>query len=112
MHRFPRSARLLTPASFKAVFADGRRFSFPGLTAVVRSNAEAHPRLGFAIAKKSLKRAVARNQVKRWARESFRLHAAGLSAVDVVVLARADAGKVPPERLRESFELLWSRLKA
>ena len=104
MHRFPRSARLLTPASFKAVFADGRRFSFP--------NAEAHPRLGLAIAKKSLKRAVARNQVKRWARESFRLHAADLSAVDVVVLARADAGKVPPERLRESFELLWSRLKA
>jgi ribonuclease P protein component len=50
--------------------------------------------------------------VKRWARESFRLHAADLSAVDVVVLARADAGKVPPERLRESFELLWSRLKA
>ncbi|WP_029889534.1 ribonuclease P protein component [Polycyclovorans algicola] len=112
MNRFPRSARLLTPASFKSVFADGRRFSFPGVTAVVRNNAETHPRLGLAIAKKSLKRAVDRNQVKRWARDSFRLHASGLTAVDVVVLARADVGKLPPERIRESFEQLWSRLKA
>lgn len=112
MHRFPRSARLLTPASFKTVFADGRRFSFPGVTAVVRSNTEAHPRLGLAIAKKSLKRAVARNQVKRWARDSFRLHAAELSAVDVVIMARPDAGRLPPERIRESFDQLWSRLKA
>ncbi len=112
MHRFPRSARLLNPASFKTVFSGGRRFSFPGVTAVVRSNDEAHPRLGLAIAKKALKRAVARNQIKRWARESFRRHAEGMSAVDVVILARPDVGTLPPERIRESFDQLWLRLKA
>jgi ribonuclease P protein component len=112
VQRFPRNARLLTPESFKSVFADGRRFSYPGVSAVVRDNAGDGPRLGLAIAKKVLKRAVARNRVKRWTRESFRRKAAGMAPVDVVIMVRPECTKLPPAQIRDSLDRLWARLQA
>ena len=69
-----------------------------------------HPRIGLAIAKKMLKRAVDRNTIKRTVRESFRLQQDTMGSMDIVVLARKEAQDVPPEELRKSLEKHWLRL--
>jgi ribonuclease P protein component len=48
-------------------------------------------RLGLAISKKRVRRAVDRNRLKRLARDVFRRHRAALAGLDVVVMARATA---------------------
>lgn len=50
------------------------------------------------VGKKHLKRAVDRNRFKRLARESFRHHQQLLEGLDIIVLARAGAGRVEDDR--------------
>lgn len=77
---FPRSARLLTPAAFTAVFEQrkARRGQFfhlhfgPAQHGKSTDSDGGVARLGIAVPKKLLKTAVHRNLVKRIARESFR----------------------------------------
>ena len=66
-------------------------------------------RLGLAIAKKRIRRASARNRIKRLVRESFRYHAAELCGLDVVVLARGD-GAASNRELLDSLATHWQRL--
>jgi len=60
--------------SYTFVFGNAKRFGNKSLTVLARQNDLGHPRLGLAISKKSAKRAVDRNRIKRVFRESFRLH--------------------------------------
>ncbi len=62
------------------------------------------PRLGLAISKKQVRRAVDRNRLKRLAREVFRIHRSQLACVDVVVMARQAAGVADNASLRRSLE--------
>jgi len=66
-------------------------------------------RLGLAVGKKRIRRAVARNRIKRLIRESFRHHAHLLPALDVVVLCRCDATP-SNESLRRSLQSHWQRI--
>jgi len=52
-------------------------------TVLYKDNGEQEARLGLAISKKLCKLAVGRNRLKRVARESFRLHRAELSGLDI-----------------------------
>lgn len=103
--------RLLTPAQFKAVF-DGAtcKASGPSLLMLARTNSCEHARLGLVIAKKSVRRAVDRNKVKRIARESFRAHRAQLGNLDIVVLARKGLGELDNAALHALYESMWRRL--
>lgn len=112
MARFPRRARLLEPQAFKAVFAEGKRISLSGLTAIILPNTLGHPRLGLAIAKKSVRKAVDRNRIKRCVRDSFRLQQAAIVPVDIVVLARPRLELTPNAALRMAMGTLWQRLAA
>jgi ribonuclease P protein component len=107
---FPPQCRLLTPAAYKTVFAQPVKSSDKYFTLLATRNQLDHPRLGLAIAKKVIKRAVDRNSIKRLARESFRLRQHTLTALDVVVLARRDALTASPEVLRKSLERHWLQL--
>ncbi|MGR9037646.1 MAG: ribonuclease P protein component, partial [Gammaproteobacteria bacterium] len=69
-----------------------------------------HPRLGLAIAKKNIKKAVRRNLIKRIVREAFRIRQHSLGSMDIVVLARKDAVDAPLELLRKSLDKHWLRL--
>lgn len=69
-----------------------------------------HPRLGLAIAKKNIKKAVHRNMIKRTVRENFRIKQQSLGGIDIVVLARKEAIDAPADLLRKSLEKHWLRL--
>ncbi|NHI02130.1 MULTISPECIES: ribonuclease P protein component [Oceanimonas] len=109
-HAFSRELRLLTPAQFKNVFDNPVRAASPHLTLLAKPNGLEHPRLGLAVPKKALKRAVWRNRVKRVARESFRLKQHKLPSVDIVVIAKKGIGDVPNDELFELMERLWRTL--
>ncbi len=77
---------------------------------LARDNGLPHARLGLAVGKKHVRKAVGRNRIKRLVRESFRIHAASLGGFDLVVLSRANT-TVMNAVLTRSLEGHWERLR-
>src|SRR5271165_814779 len=108
--RFEPSRRLHQPAEFREVRTRGRRLSDTLFSLSVLANHETHPRLGLAIATRTFGSAVARNRIKRIARESFRLNQHMLPAVDVMVSARDAARAATANDLRASLGEHWKSI--
>lgn len=106
---FPQQNRLKKPAEYKKVFANPVKSSDQYFTLLAIKNDCNHPRLGLAIAKKNIRKAVHRNVIKRTVRENFRMQQ-NLGNIDVVVLARREAVDAPLELLRKSLEKHWLKL--
>ncbi len=106
---FSPQRRLRTPADYKKVFAKPVKSSDTYFTLLAIPNDLDHPRLGLAIAKKSIRKAVHRNIIKRTVRENFRIQE-NLGSIDIVVLARREAIGVPLALLRKSLEKHWLKL--
>lgn len=108
---FPRGLRLVKPAEFKRIFraADCKSVD-DNLALLACNNDVAHPRLGLAITKRVVRKAVDRNRIKRLVRESFRRHQTELGGLDVVVLSRDGATKSSNEELVKSLDKHWQRL--
>jgi ribonuclease P protein component len=102
--------RLKKPAEYKKVFANPVKSSDTYFTLLATKNDFDHPRLGLAIAKKNIKKAVHRNMIKRTVRENFRIKQQNLGGIDIVVLARREAIDAPADLLRKSLEKHWLRL--
>lgn len=107
---FPPQLRLKKPAEYKKVFAKPVKSSDTYFTLLAIKNDFDHPRLGLAIAKKNIRKAVHRNVIKRAVRENFRIQQKSLGNMDIVVLARREAVDAPLELLRKSLEKHWLRL--
>ena len=107
---FPPQLRLKKPAEYKKVFAKPVKSSDTYFTLLAIKNDFDHPRLGLAIAKKNIKKAVHRNVIKRAVRENFRIQQQSLGNIDIVVLARREAVDAPLELLKKSLEKHWLRL--
>jgi ribonuclease P protein component len=107
---FPPQLRLKKPAEYKKVFAKPVKSSDTYFTLLAIKNDYDHPRLGLAIAKKNIKKAVHRNVIKRAVRENFRIQQQSLGNIDIVVLARREAVDAPQELLKKSLEKHWLRL--
>ena len=107
--RFPQRVRLLTPAQFDRTFKQGRRLHQGPLSAALAPNELDHPRIGFALAKKFVRRAVQRNRLKRLLRERFRHAQHGLAAVDLVIFLRAGLPDVADAET-DAVDRLWARL--
>jgi ribonuclease P protein component len=65
------------------------------------------PRLGLAIAKKHLKLASQRNQLKRVVRESFRLNQSRFAGIDIVVVSRPDVVTRNSAEINAALERHW-----
>ena len=89
-YSFQRELRLLSAKDYSHVFDKAFKVNNKAFTLLARSNSFDHPRIGLVIAKKNLKFAHQRNQVKRLLREGFRLQQATLNPYDIVVLTRRD----------------------
>jgi ribonuclease P protein component len=108
--RFGVESRLRTKPEFDAIYARGRRIDdrFFGLR--VMPNGRARPRVGLAVAVKTMGSGVARNRIRRLIRESFRLAQLDLPAVDIVVAAKNPAREASATSLRASLATLWQRV--
>lgn len=78
----------------------------------MRRNRADGARLGMAIARKKVRRAVDRNRIKRILRESFRLARQDLPPIDVVVLAKESAATASNGELFSALESVWHKLAA
>jgi ribonuclease P protein component len=107
---FPRRLRLTRASEFKQVFQDNFRCADACVTILIgRKNGEC-PRLGFAIARKQVPRAVSRNRLKRLFRESFRKAQHRLPARDLVIMVRRDIVLAGPEQIRATMDQHWNSI--
>lgn len=88
----------------------GTKLADAFFTLSVLANGETYPRLGLSIATRTFGTAVARNRIKRLARESFRLNQHTLPPVDVTVSARDAARLAKPTDLRASLDAHWKAI--
>ena len=107
---FLRESRLLTPSDFTPVFKNPIVASSSAFTFLTKNNTLSRPRLGLTIAKKRVKKAVARNRIKRLTRESFRLSQHQLPDIDVIVMAKNGTDKLSNEELTIQLNKLWQKL--
>ena len=98
------------PAEFREVKRRGKKFADAYFSLSVLANHETFPRLGLSIATRTFGTAVARNRIKRLARESFRLNQHSLPPVDVTVSAREAARKASAADLRASLDKHWKMI--
>ncbi len=108
---FTRRQRLVESAEFNHVFQGGNRSTDRFFTILYRDNEMGYPRLGFAVSKKRIRKAVGRNQIRRLTRESFRMSKARLGSVDVVVMARSAAATAANEDIFNSLQKHWRRME-
>ncbi len=107
---FPRACRLLKPAEYRQVFAGAQRLAGRHFTVLYRQNDLGRPRLGMAVAKKNLARAVDRNRVKRAIREQFRHRKEILMPMDIVFITRPSVARLAPSELQAEIARLLLRL--
>lgn len=107
---FSRRAKLTTPIEFKAVFSANVRFSQKGLTILAGINEKKHPRLGIAVPRKQIRRAVDRNRLKRQIREVFRTSQHDIKKRDYVVLIKAEIKKLTNQQLRDLLLVAWQKV--
>lgn len=97
--------RLGNKSDFERLLREGTRKSRSGYTFFLSMRAAGPARLGILVTRKHAAKATGRNRIKRCIREAFRLEAAGLGAMDVLV--RPPFGVRPGVhmlgRLRELF---------
>ena len=107
-HSFTRQQKLVDAAQYRRVFESNDRVGDRFWTILYRENQADFARLGMAVAKKRVRRAVDRNRLKRLVRESFRHE--DLPSVDIVVMPRDTTAKASSRDLRNSLNKQWSRI--
>lgn len=104
---FPKTLRLLTSEQFKRVFAKPTKFHSKTFSVFALENELEHPRLGLAIPKKAVRKAVERNRIKRILRESFRCQRMNLSPRDFVIIARSGMADLTNQQLFSLISKAW-----
>jgi ribonuclease P protein component len=107
---FSRSSRLTLAGEYKQVFQNNIRVSDDCFTLLVGKDQGLKSRIGFAVAKKQLKRAVDRNKVKRLIRESFRLHQNDLPNLDIVVMVRFKISQLNNQQIFARLDKHWRKV--
>jgi len=108
---FPRAARLTESKQYRQVFSAAKRQGDRYFTILSVPNDQGHARIGMAVSRRVLPRAVDRHRVKRLIRESFRQQRADLTATDIVVLVKAPVQQASNLDLLEALARHWQRLR-
>ncbi|MCP4188317.1 MAG: ribonuclease P protein component [Gammaproteobacteria bacterium] len=105
---FPRQSRLTRAIDFRQVFQSNFRLGEAGITILLGKLPGSTPRIGFAIAKKQIPKAIQRNRLKRILRESFRKNRYRLPARDLVIMVRKPILNIEPALLNAGLEKHWN----
>ncbi len=100
----------MTPSDFTPIFKNPVVASSNAFTFLAKPNDLGKPRLGLTIAKKRVKKAVARNRIKRLTRESFRLNQHELPNIDIIVMAKNGTDTLSNQELATQLTKLWQKL--
>lgn len=103
--------RLLKTDDFSSVFSLRRTAGDAWFQVLVAPNNLPCARLGLVVGRKTDKRAVRRNYIKRLVRETFRLQAQELAGLDVVVRARCSFGRSQGGEARKALRQLFQRVQ-
>lgn len=103
-HGFPGRFKLIKADEFSSVFSFRRRIFGEYLALHYLPNRREHPRLGIVVGKKTAKRAVARNYIRRVVREWFRQNREKVGCYDIVIRANKAFD-------REEFHLIMAELE-
>lgn len=113
--RLPKESRLLKPAEFRRVYAEGTCLKKHFMTAFITPSASAFHRLGVTASKKAIGKAHERNRAKRLLREAFRLSKAELAELSVkydwVLNARRSLLEVKLEKPLAEFREIIRKVK-
>ncbi len=110
MQRFTKASRLLGSSQFSPVFSQARyRVSSSNLLVLARPSQQA-ARLGIVVAKKNVRLAVQRNQIKRLVREAFRVRQKEFGTIDMVVLARSGLDSLNKQDISKQVHRLFDEL--
>ena len=106
--------RINDPRDFRRAFERKRSASDAAMIVYGVENGRDYPRLGISIGRKKVRRAVARNRVKRLLREAFRLGKEELPpGIDLVVVPRgADLTFAEARRHSPGWRRPWSPARA
>jgi ribonuclease P protein component len=107
--RLRRSDVLRLPPEFQLCFTQGQRVN--GRYFRLHVLPAAKPRLGLAVSRKVDPRAVARNRIKRTAREAFRTSREAIPCADLVLVAKREAAAASNAELRYDLAQLWRRAR-
>ena len=77
---------------------------------MARANGLGHSRLGLAVSREKIRKAVFRNSLKRLIRESFRVNHDILAGLDLVVVPQGKVDTSDRRALRESLDLHWRKV--
>lgn len=102
---YPKQARVRRRAEFTVCYERGRRLHSSHFLLFLLPRPGGYARTGVAVSRK-VGNAVARNRVKRLLREFFRLHAQALPRMDMVVVAKRQAGQAELNLASVTGELL------
>lgn len=103
--------RLLKAAEYRWVFEKPVKIHKHGFSVYFRAHDRSTARLGLAIPKKALRKAVDRNRIKRLVRESFRCNLYRIQSCDVIFLARKELADIDNQHLRVLLDKVWDQLK-
>lgn len=109
---FRRHSRLSTAGDFSLVFKSNLKIGDAFITLLVSKHNSKRPRLGFAIAKKQVKKAVDRNRLKRLFRESFRQSQTQLPCKDIVIMVKHKIIYQNNQQISDMMQKKWQSIKA
>jgi len=107
--RFQKTSRLTKSLDFQKVFRSSFRSVDNKFLVLAQRNGLVIARLGLAISKRRINKAVERNRVKRLIRESFRHQKIDLGGLDVVVIAQKNISFKDGD-ITKSLSIHWEQV--
>lgn len=107
-----REYRIAADKDIKRTLKLGKRFNAPECSLYITPNLLKHPRMAVVVASGVSKSSVVRNRIKRQARDVLRLAIQGgaiTQPLDVILVIRPPATKIPDETRREFFKKFFER---
>jgi len=108
--KFVKSNRIVKPEDYRQVFKSSCRSVDNKFLVIAKKNNLKLARLGLAIPKKNIRKAVSRNKIKRAIRESFRHHKNILKGVDVVIVAHRKQTIINKKTINKLLGAHWKNI--